>query len=113
MQITICTANCVGQPGNCSYPNHHVVTDAAKLQAAVAKDHVCAEYKGDYRSNENFLRSDVIVMDIDNDHSENPAEWIMPEKLEELFPDVELVAARVDAAVFGHKSAHFKAAFLE
>lgn len=30
MQVTICTANCVGQAGNCSYPNKvTVVTGAA------------------------------------------------------------------------------------
>ncbi len=28
-------------------------------------------------------------MDIDNDHSEEPAEWITAEKLEEIFPDME------------------------
>ena len=93
MQVTICTANCVGQAGNCSYPNRMTVVTPAQLQEAVKKDHVCAEFKGNYRSVENFIRSDVIVMDIDNDHTEVPAEWITPEKLEELFPNVEYLLA--------------------
>lgn len=57
------------------------------------KDHVCAEFKGNYRSIENFIRSDVIVMDIDNDHTEDASDWITPEKLEELFPNVEYLLA--------------------
>lgn len=89
MQITICKANCVGQAGNCSYPNKVTVVTPKQLQEAVKKDHVCAEFKGNYRSLENFIRSDVIVMDIDNDHTEVPADWITSEKLEELFTNVE------------------------
>ncbi|WP_242853644.1 phage/plasmid primase, P4 family [Eubacterium ramulus] len=56
-------------------------------------DHVCAEYKGNYRGIGNFIRSDVIIMDIDNDHSEEPAEWITAEKLEGIFPDMEYMLA--------------------
>lgn len=93
MQVTICAANCVGQAGNCSYPNRVTVVTPEQLQEAVKKDHVCAEFKGNYRSGENFIRSDVIVMDIDNDHTDEPTEWIMPEKLEELFPNVEYLLA--------------------
>ena len=32
-------------------------------------------------------------MDIDNDHTEEPAEWITPEKLDELIPDISYVIA--------------------
>lgn len=93
MQVTIFTANCVGQAGNCNYPNKVTVVTPEQLQEAVKKDHVCGEFKGNYRSIDNFIRSDVIVMDIDNDHSEEPTEWITPEKLEELFPNVEYLLA--------------------
>ena len=93
MQVTICTANYVGQAGNCSYPNKVTVVTPEQLQEAVKKDHVCAEFKGNYRSIENFIRSDVIVMDIDNDHTEVPADWITAEKLEDLFPNVEYLLA--------------------
>ena len=46
MQVTICAANCVGQAGNCSYPNRVTVVTPEQLQEAVKKDHVCAEFKG-------------------------------------------------------------------
>ena len=87
MQITMFTANCVGQAGNCSYPNRAPVSTAEQLQSAARSDHVCAEYKGNYRSIGNFIRSDVIVMDIDNDHTEEPDDWITPEKMDEEFSD--------------------------
>lgn len=93
MQITMFTADCTGQAANCSYPNRRVVTTPEEMQEAVRFDHVCAEYKGNYRSIGNFARSDVVVMDIDNDHTEDPAEWITPEKLDELLPDISYVIA--------------------
>ena len=49
----------------------------------MAFDHVCAEFKNCRRSGDNFLSCDVDVMDCDNDHSDNPADWIHPEDLEE------------------------------
>lgn len=93
MQVTIFTANCIGQAANCSYPNKVTVVTPEQLREAVKADHVCAEYKGNYRGIGNFIRSDVIVMDIDNDHSEEPTEWITDEKLEEIFPDMEYMLA--------------------
>ena len=93
MQITMFTADCTGKAANCSYPNRRVVSTPEEMQVAVRFDHVCAEYKGNYRSIGNFARSDVVVMDIDNDHTENPSEWITPEKLDELLPDISYVIA--------------------
>lgn len=93
MQFTVFTANCVGKRSNCSYPKRVRVTDEASLQAAVAYDHVCAEYQGNYRSVDNFLSSDCLVMDLDNDHTDDPTGWITPEKLMGLIPDVNFMMA--------------------
>ena len=93
MQLTICTANCTGNQKNCLYPNKCVVTSADELKEAVKVDHVCAEYENNYRSADKFIKSDVIVMDCDNDHTDNPAEWITPDTLEDLMPDVSYAIA--------------------
>lgn len=93
MQLTICSANCTGNQKNCLYPNKRVVTSADELKEAVKVDHVCAEYENNYRSADKFIKSDVIVMDCDNDHSDNPAEWITPDTLEDLMPDVSYAIA--------------------
>lgn len=89
MQMTLCCATCVGKAANCIYPNKVVVDNAADMESAVAVDHVCATYTGNRRGNSNFIESDVIPMDIDNDHSDNPADWITEDKMEELFGDVD------------------------
>lgn len=93
MRITMFTANCVGKAANCSYPNRAEITTPEELRDAVKFDHVCAEYQGNYRSVGNFARSDVVVMDIDNDHSEDPDDWITPEKLDEMLPDISYAIA--------------------
>lgn len=89
MQLTLFTANCAGNKANCSYPNKVIITSVSELQKAVKADHVCAMYKENYRSIDNFISSDCLVMDIDNDHSEDPAEWITEEKIASIFEDVD------------------------
>ena len=43
MQVTIFTANCIGQAANCSYPNKVTVVTPEQLREAVKADHVCAK----------------------------------------------------------------------
>ncbi len=93
MRLILQTANVAGDEKNCLYPNRAEVTSAEELQSAVRMDHVCAEYDNDYRSKDNFRCSNVVVMDCDNDHSEDPAEWITPEKLDEMLPDISYAIA--------------------
>ena len=88
MKLVLQTARVTQDAKNCLYPNTVEVTGPEELQQAVRFDHVCAVYKKNYRSIENFLRSNVLVMDIDNDHTEDPGEWITFEKLEDLFGDM-------------------------
>ncbi|MCD7762552.1 MAG: phage/plasmid primase, P4 family [Lachnospiraceae bacterium] len=93
MKLILQTADVVSDAKNCRYPNRVSVMSAEELQAAVRFDHVCAEYKDNYRSVGNFIRSNVIVMDCDNDHSENPEEWITAEKMKKLFEDYSFAVA--------------------
>ncbi len=93
MQITLFIADTVGNAKNCTYPTKAVVTGADELKAAVAFDHVCAKYKSNYRNADNFQVSDCIVMDCDNDNSENPAEWITMHMLDDLMPDISYAIA--------------------
>ena len=86
--MIIYTADCKGKENNCLYPYRCEVSGPDALRQAVARDHVCAEYKDNYRSIDNFICSDCIVMDCDNDHSEDFAEWISPEDLADEFEDV-------------------------
>jgi hypothetical protein len=93
MKFVIYTASCTGNAANCDYPYKVEVDSPQVLQEAVKKDHVCASYKDNYRSKDNFISSDVIVMDVDNDHTENALEFITADKMDELFPDIDYCLA--------------------
>lgn len=91
--FTICTADTVGRQTNNHYPTHCKIIRSADLVTVARFDHVAATYKNNHRSNKNFLASDCVVMDIDNAHSEDPAEWITPESLSELMAGVAFMSA--------------------
>lgn len=107
MRLTIYSASCVGNAANTIYPNKAEITNKDDMVSVIARDHVCAEFKKAHRSIDDFISFDVEVMDCDNDHSDNPKDWITPEKYEELFPDVSyiIVPSRNDGKVKGNKSA--------
>ena len=92
MFFVLQTANVAADAKNCVYPNRTEITSGDALKAAVHFDHVCGEFKKNYRNISNFLKSNVIVMDCDNDHSEDPDDWITFEKLEELFEEIDCAA---------------------
>lgn len=106
MKFTIYAADCCGNERNTLYPHRIVIDDAEKLKKATAFDHVSAEYEGSYRSIAHFRLSDVSVMDCDNDHSENPADWVTPEQYVKLFPNVAfaVVPSRNDGKPKGSKA---------
>ena len=88
MKFTLYTANCTGNEKNIHYPNQKVITAEADLKKAISYDHVCAKYQNDTRGDANFLVSDVVPMDCDNDHSDSPEEWITPQFLADNLCDV-------------------------
>lgn len=49
---------------------------------------MCAEYKNNYRNSDNFIGSDCLPVDCDNDHSENPNDWVTPDDVMQAFPGV-------------------------
>ncbi len=91
MKLTLYTADCTGDAKNCSYPNKAEISNKEELVQAVVHDQVFASYKNSYRSISNFLESDVIPQDCDNDHSENPEEWETAESLSEKLRDVDMI----------------------
>jgi P4 family phage/plasmid primase-like protien len=86
--FTLYSADFIGNPSNCSYPHQTVIMDANNLKAAVSHDYVCAEYKNHYRNGDNFISADCLPVDCDNDHSENPKDWVTPKNVMDAFPGV-------------------------
>lgn len=93
LDFTIYAADCIGNSGNCLYPNKIIVTDKESFIAATKMDHVTAKYKGNYRSKDNFEFSDCIPLDCDNDHSDNPDDWVTPFDIALEIPGVAFAAS--------------------
>ena len=93
INFTVYSADCVGNSGNCLYPNKSIVMDKESFIAATKMDHVTAKYKGNYRSKDNFESSDCIPLDCDNDHSENPDDWLTPFDIALSIPGVVFAAS--------------------
>lgn len=107
MNFTLYTADCIGNLKNCIYTNKIAIKDKETLIAAVGKDHVMASYKEGYRSKANFINSDVIPMDCDNDHSDNPKDWVTSVDVAMAFDGVSfaIVYSRNNMKAKGNKSA--------
>ncbi|MBO4384233.1 MAG: primase C-terminal domain-containing protein [Clostridia bacterium] len=75
-----------GNAKNTVYPILERITDSNALYRALCFDHVCAKYRDDRRSEANFMFSNVIPMDCDNDHSEDPSDWKTPDDVRAAFP---------------------------
>ena len=86
--IVVYTAECRGNLENCTYRKRIEITDTKAAAEAFRFDCVFAQYKNDYRSKENFLWSNALPMDCDNDHSDEPKDWITPEDINFFFEGV-------------------------
>ena len=90
MIFTIYKSDLIGADYNVDYAHEIKINDINDFKEAVSKDYVCAKYKDNKRSKANFIVSDCMALDFDNDHSENPDEWIDKEDVMAAFPGVTL-----------------------
>ncbi|WP_418292480.1 phage/plasmid primase, P4 family [Limosilactobacillus vaginalis] len=88
MHFTLSTAVNSGQASNTIYPHQQTITNAQELEQAAHYDHVCGQFKNNQRSIANFIKADCLIMDCDNDHSDDPTTWIKPANIANYFDDV-------------------------
>lgn len=91
--MTMFTAPVAGQHNNTHYPHQHIVTTSIDLETVARLDHVVAEYVGGRRSAGSFVTSNCLVMDVDNSHTDNPAQWVTPDSLADLLSGVAFMTA--------------------
>ena len=87
-------SNVLGMPSNTRYPHEFEAkqtTNKEQIRQIFNKDYVCATYKYDKRDCANFLVSDCLALDCDNDHSDDPNAWITPENLISEFDNVFMI----------------------
>lgn len=75
-------------PKNRVFSDTVEVTSADELKSSCLFDHVGAVLRDGYRSNKDFVTSNVVIMDCDNE-DDNPETWVTPEKVAEDLPGVE------------------------
>lgn len=88
MHFTLSTASSSGQASNTFYPTTQTIDNSQALKQAVQYDRVCGRFKKNQRSIANFLQANCLVMDCDNDHSDDPMTWIKPNNVTNYFDDV-------------------------
>lgn len=110
MQFTLSHSGQTGIQTTTVYPHQVMISDKTTLQKVALFDHVAGLFTNSTRSNANFIKSDVLVMDIDNDHTDTPDEWVTEELLKELFADYNfaLVTSRNHMVQKGDKAARPK-----
>ena len=91
--FTLYYSNVRGNLQNVLYPYAQEITDKEALSKAVTFDHVSVTYKDNHRKNDNFISSNAIMMDVDNDSDKGdvpPSEWVDENHLRRAFPGVPL-----------------------
>lgn len=91
-EMTIYRSGYTGNLANCIYQDKVVVTGKESMSQVTGFDHVTASYQNSYRGNDNFISSDCIALDCDNDHSDDPGEWISPFEIMLEFEDVAFIS---------------------
>lgn len=89
-KITLTPSNYYQDAKKSKYLNPVVIESLEDFKKVILKDYACAVYKNNHRSIDDFLYADAIVFDIDNDHSENPDDWMTPNKVSSFFCDVPI-----------------------
>ena len=75
---------------NCIFPIKMEIGSLEDLAKACRYDHVGATLTENYRKKDNFLSSDVVILDVDNTHSDEKSDWITPEIVQQDFPNVTM-----------------------
>ena len=86
--ITVYTASCRADRFNTNYPVKRIITSAEDMADAAQYDQVFAEYKDNHRTIADFICSDCLPFDCDNDHSDAEQDWKTAADVEAAFPDV-------------------------
>lgn len=83
MRMKFSRATFRGCAQNTIYPIVEEVACKKELEELARFDHVCGVFQNNHRGNEEFISANVLVMDCDNEHSDNELDWISPDDLED------------------------------
>ena len=88
-KFTLYRSDYKGKEDNTIYKVRCDISSMEDLKAAVVFDHVSCAYRNNHRAKEDFVSADVVMMDLDNAHTDDPDGWKTIDDISEAFPDVE------------------------
>ena len=83
--------NCCGNAKNCLYSHKGIAKTADEFKEFLEHDHTFIQFKGNYRSKDNFIKTNAVVFDCDNEFSDEPSKWIYPENIADIFKNVRCI----------------------
>lgn len=93
LSLTVYHSSSCGNAKNCAYPHVGIGSTPEELKQLFRYDHTLIRFKNNYRCIDNFLEAAVVVLDNDNGHSDNPADWVSVEDFHKMIPGVSCVIA--------------------
>ena len=88
--ITLSIADGITQnEHNTIYGKQCVISSVEDLQEATLFDHVAGLFRNNERSVPNFLQADCLIIDCDNDYTDDALLWLTVERVAQRLPDVE------------------------
>ena len=89
--MTVFYSDTCGDARNCIYPHRVDLSDPGQREKVFRHDHVLAHFSDGHRGNENFLSADTVGIDVDNEKSDEEADWVTPEDIADMLPDVQYI----------------------
>ena len=93
LSLTVYHSGGCGNARNCTYPYVGTGNTPEELRKLFQYDHTLIRFKNNYRCIDNFLEAAVVVLDNDNDRSDNPSDWISIEDFHKMIPGVSCFIA--------------------
>lgn len=93
LSLTVYYSNQCGNTKNCLYPYSGTSDNPKDLRVLFSHDHTFIDFKDNYRCIDNFIKAVVAALDNDNDHSDDPKDWISISDVPKLFPGVPCIVS--------------------
>ena len=93
ISLTVYHSGSCGNAKNCTYPHVGTGSTPEELKQLFRYDHTLIRFKNNYRCIDNFLEAAVVVLDNDNDHSDDPADWVSMEDFLQMISGVSCIIA--------------------
>lgn len=87
--FTIYRAATIQNGETTQFPFTEEIRSEIDLERVAKWDHTAFLFSPEGRAKDNYLQNDLIIMDVDNTHSEKPEEWKTVNDICRAFPDVE------------------------